>query len=189
MTATTSITLTVPPSYTVTFNGNGSTGGATATETTNVPTPLTLNGFSRLGFAFSGWNTLAGGTGTSYADGATYPFAAAVTLYAQWTADPATSVTFNGNGSTGGATATETTNVPSPLTLNGFSRLGFAFSGWNTLAGGTGTPTPTAPPIPSPPPSRCTPSGRRTRPHPSPSMATARPGVQRPPRRPTSRPR
>jgi large repetitive protein len=29
---------------------------------------------------------VAGGTGTSYADGATYPFGAATTLYAQWTA-------------------------------------------------------------------------------------------------------
>jgi hypothetical protein len=92
--AVTSITVTVPPAYAVTFNGNGSTTGSTAPETANVPTPLTLNGFSRTGYAFSGWNTVAIGGGTSYADGATYPFSAAVTLYAQWTANPA------GGGST-----------------------------------------------------------------------------------------
>ena len=138
-TANASFLVTAPPAYTVTFNGNGSTSGATAQETDNVPTPLTLNGFVRTGYVFSGWNTMAGGTGTAYADGATYPFGAAATLYAQWTASPAYTVTFNGNGSTSGATAQETDNVPTPLTLNGFVRTGYVFSGWNTMAGGTGT--------------------------------------------------
>ena len=138
-TANTSFTVTAPPAYAVTFNGNGSTGGATATETANVPTALTLNGFSRTGYVFSGWNTVAIGGGTPYTDGATYSFGAAVTLYAQWTANPAYAVTFNGNGSTG-ATATETANVPTALTLNGFSRTGYVFSGWNTVAIGGGTP-------------------------------------------------
>ena len=78
-TATTSFTVTAPPAYAVTFNGNGSTTGSTATETNNVPTALSLNGFSRTGYAFSGWNTVALGGGTSYADGAIYPFAATVT--------------------------------------------------------------------------------------------------------------
>ena len=53
MTAITSITVTVPPSYAVTFNGNGSTAGSTATETANVPSALSANGFSRTGYAFS----------------------------------------------------------------------------------------------------------------------------------------
>ena len=137
--ATTSIAVTTPTAYVVTFNGNGSTGGSTAAETADVPTVLTANGFRRTGYAFSGWNTAANGTGTGYADGATYPFSAATTLYAQWTADPAYVVTFNGNGSTGGSTAAETANVPTVLTANGFSRTGYAFSGWNTAANGSGT--------------------------------------------------
>jgi uncharacterized repeat protein (TIGR02543 family) len=61
-------------------------------QTANVPTALTLNTFMRPGYAFSGWNTLANGTGTAYADGALYAFAADVTLYAQWTALPAAPV-------------------------------------------------------------------------------------------------
>jgi hypothetical protein len=137
-TAVTSITVTVPNAYAVTFNGNGSTTGATATETANVPTALSANGFSRTGYVFSGWNTVAIGGGVFYADGATYPFGAAVTLYAQWTANPAYAVTFNGNGSTTGATATETANVPTALSANGFSRTGYVFSGWNTVAIGGG---------------------------------------------------
>ncbi len=82
---TTSIAVTTPLAYVVTFNGNGSTGGSTAAETANVPTVLTANGFRRTGYAFSGWNTAANGTGTAYADGASYSFSAAGTLYAQWT--------------------------------------------------------------------------------------------------------
>ena len=38
-----------------------------------MPTVLTANGFRRTGYVFSGWNTAANGTGTAYADGATYP--------------------------------------------------------------------------------------------------------------------
>ena len=73
--ATTSIAVTTPTAYVVTFNGNGSTGGSTAAETANVPTVLTANGFRRTGYAFSGWNTAANGSGTAYADGTSYPIA------------------------------------------------------------------------------------------------------------------
>ena len=71
--------------HTVTFDANGGTGLMTP-QTAIVPTALTLNSFSRLWYSFSGWNTQTGGGGTAYADGATYSFAADITLYAQWTA-------------------------------------------------------------------------------------------------------
>ena len=50
---------------------------------------LNANGFTRNGYAFTGWNTAADGSGTSYADGAEYAVTPAtgdvtVTLYAQW---------------------------------------------------------------------------------------------------------
>ena len=67
----------------------------------NVPTALTLNTFTRAGYSFSGWNTQADGWGTNYADGATYAFAADITLYAQWTALPNHTVTFDANRGTG----------------------------------------------------------------------------------------
>ncbi len=124
---------TVNPSYTVTFNNNGGTGSMT-NETHNVPTALTLNTFTRTGYTFSGWNTAANGSGTAYADGATYPFTASVTLYAQWAA----TVIFNNNGGTG-TMANETETVPTALTLNTFTRTGYTFSGWNTAANGSGT--------------------------------------------------
>jgi len=129
--------------YTVTFDTNGGDGGSTATQTLdyNTPTALTANGFTKTGYTFSGWNTLANGTGTAYADEADYTIGTAnVTLYAQWTINTYT-VTFDGNTSDGGSTATQTLdyNTPTALTANGYTKTGYTFSGWNTLANGTGT--------------------------------------------------
>jgi LPXTG-motif cell wall-anchored protein len=41
--------------------------------------------WSRDGYSFAGWNTAADGTGTSYADSASFPFSASTALYALWT--------------------------------------------------------------------------------------------------------
>ena len=78
----------VSPTHTVTFLGNGSNGGSTAPETKNATTPLTLNGFTRTGYTYSGWNSAANDSGTPYANSASYSFAADLTLYAQWTLIP-----------------------------------------------------------------------------------------------------
>ena len=56
-----------------------------APETDFTPTPLSANAFSRTGYVFAGWNSAADGSGTSYADGASDPFTANQTLFAQWT--------------------------------------------------------------------------------------------------------
>lgn len=72
-------------SSTVTFDANGGTG-TTAAQTASAATALTSNGFTRSGYTFAGWNTAADGTGTAYADAASYSFASSTTLYAQWTA-------------------------------------------------------------------------------------------------------
>ncbi|MFW8745368.1 LamG-like jellyroll fold domain-containing protein, partial [Mesorhizobium japonicum] len=55
---------TLPPaSYTVAFDGNGSTSGATASEpmVSNQAKALTANGFARTGYLFAGWATSASG--------------------------------------------------------------------------------------------------------------------------------
>ena len=77
--------------YTIKFNGNGSTSGSTASMsmTVGVSKNLTANGFKRTGYTFTGWNTKADGSGTSYANKAsvnnlTTTKGATVTLYAQW---------------------------------------------------------------------------------------------------------
>ena len=80
-----------PGTVTIEFNGNGSDGGSTAPQqiAAGNTAPLNANGFTRTGYAFTGWNTAADGSGTSYADGADYAVTPAtgditVTLYAQW---------------------------------------------------------------------------------------------------------
>ena len=80
-----------PGTLTINFNGNGSTGGSTASQqiAAGNSANLNANGFTRNGYAFTGWNTAADGSGTSYADGAEYTVTPAtgdttVTLYAQW---------------------------------------------------------------------------------------------------------
>lgn len=71
--------------YAVAYNANGGSG-STAGQTKTYGTALTLrqNGYTRDGYAFTGWNTAADGSGTAYAAGASYTANAAVTLYAQW---------------------------------------------------------------------------------------------------------
>jgi uncharacterized repeat protein (TIGR02543 family) len=77
----------------VTFNANGG-AGTMAPQVANAPTALTLNTFTRAGYSFNGWNTAADGSGTGYADGETYSFAADLSLYAQWSMIPRTTRTF-----------------------------------------------------------------------------------------------
>ena len=86
-----------PGTLTINFDGNGSTGGSTASQqiAAGNTASLNANGFTRTGYAFTGWNTAADGFGTSYADGADYTVTPAtgdttVTLYAQWEQLPTT---------------------------------------------------------------------------------------------------
>lgn len=72
-------------SSSVTFNSNGGSG-TMANQSANSSTALSANAFTRSGYTFAGWNTAANGSGTAYADGASYAFSSSTTLYAQWTA-------------------------------------------------------------------------------------------------------
>jgi len=74
----------------VSFDANGGSGSMDD-QVDNAPAALTPNSFIRTGFVFSGWNTAADGSGTSYADQAEYAFDADATLYAQWTLSGLTS--------------------------------------------------------------------------------------------------
>lgn len=129
--------ITVISGYTVTFNGNGATSGTMANQTASIATALTANAFVRTGYTFGGWSTTAGGA-LAYNDGASYPFTSNQTLYAIWTPNNNT-ITFNGNGSTGGTTANQTlaTGATANLNANGYVRTGYSFGGWATSAAGS----------------------------------------------------
>jgi uncharacterized repeat protein (TIGR02543 family) len=132
----------------VTFyqNRNG-LDSVTATQTSSVSTSLTLFSslvpeFSNPGYNFAGWNTNPLGSGTSYANGATYDFTKGnLVLYAQWTPIPLVSATFasmSGSGSVSSLTAQSGTSVTLP-SGSGFTNPGFTFVSWNTSANGLGT--------------------------------------------------
>ncbi len=118
---------------TVTFSANGGTGSM-SNQTASSSTALTTNSFARTGFVFAGWNTVANGSGTAYANLASYPFVTNATLYAQWAA----SGTFDANGGTG-SMASQAASTATALTTNGFALTGYTFAGWNTSANGSGT--------------------------------------------------
>ena len=131
----------------VAFNGNGHTGGSTATETFTYGTAkaLTANGFTRTGYQFNGWNTNAAGTGTNYSNGQsvsnlTTTNKGTVNLYAKWLANTYT-VIFNGNGALSGSMPDQSFTYDQAQNLSelGFSKgVAYKFTGWNTMPDGTG---------------------------------------------------
>ncbi len=75
----------------ITYDGNGKTGGAVPTSQTDIVynTSTIVSGnvgsLERTGYVFVGWNTAADGTGKFYLPGSTFiPTATSHTLYAQW---------------------------------------------------------------------------------------------------------
>ena len=81
-----------PSTFTVTYNGNGNTGGSVPIDSTNYAQGQTVTVLGNTGnlvktsFSFSGWNTQPDGSGTTYSPTQTFIMGAAnVTLYAMWT--------------------------------------------------------------------------------------------------------
>jgi hypothetical protein len=140
--------------FTITYDDNSSSSGDVPVDSNNyrpgqTATVLTNSGtLARTGYSFGGWNTLANGTGTTYAPGATLPVAADTTLYALWVAEY--TITYNGNGSTGGTVPVNasTYNTGEAVTVAGntgsLTLAAHTFGGWNTLANGTGITYPAA---------------------------------------------
>ena len=126
--------------YGVTYNGNGGSN-VPASQTKTYGKDLTLSSTkpTRTGYSFTGWNTKADGNGTVYAPGAVYKANAKVTLYAQWKVITYT-ITYNANGGTG-APSKQTKTYGKDLTLSSTkpTKSGYAFTGWNTKADGSGT--------------------------------------------------
>ena len=136
-----------PDSYTIKFNGNGSTSGTMSDlkMTYDVAKDLTANAYKRTGYTFKNWNTKTDGTGTSYADkqsvkNLSVSSGTTITLYAQWT-PISYSIKFNGNGATSGTMANlaMTYDVTKNLMENAFKKTGYVFSGWATTATGKAT--------------------------------------------------
>lgn len=131
-----------PITYTVTYHGNGHTAGATADSLHTYDTPLTLtgNGFSRIGYNFSGWAVSPGGTIAYLDDQQVANLAntqdAVVDLYVVWTPETYT-VSFDANNGSGAQVpviATYDAAMP-PLQI-GVHRPGWRFDGYFDAADG-----------------------------------------------------
>ena len=131
--------------YNVRFLANGGVG-TMETQTSSATANLTANTFTYADRTFTGWNTSADGTGTSYSNSQSYPFLTNLTLYARW----GNVITFSSQGATSGSPSrtsegwtSGSINLP---TVGTMVKAGYTFSGWTTgsqtYAGGASyTPT------------------------------------------------
>ena len=90
---------------------------------------------SNPGYTFTGWNTAADGSGSSYAAGASFMLNADVTLYAQWTLETFI-VSFDPEGGTVSPASVTFTPGSPDLILPTPVDAGFTFSGWYSAASG-----------------------------------------------------
>lgn len=79
------------PTHTVTYSGNGNTGGSAPTDDQSYQSGATVTvkdntgNLIKTGYIFAGWNTSADGSGTSYNPAATFAIGPEnTTLYAKW---------------------------------------------------------------------------------------------------------
>jgi uncharacterized repeat protein (TIGR02543 family) len=143
--------------HTVTYNGNGSTSGTVPTDSNlyapNATVTVLSNSGSlaKTGYTFAGWNTVANGSGTTYAPNQTFTMGSSnVTLYALWNVLQYTlTVTSSGSGTTSPAGAhTATYGVATSITAT--PGTGYYFLNWTVSAGSgatfgsTGTATSTS---------------------------------------------
>jgi uncharacterized repeat protein (TIGR02543 family) len=149
------LNLVTTPTYTVSYDGNGHTSGTVPVdgnqyELGDQVTVLSNSGqLQKIGYTFLNWNTLANGSGTALAPGATFLMPDGnVLLYAQW--KPNTyKVTYNPDGgvvapashvklygSAYGKGSDGNTNEAMPVP----TKVGSSFDGWYTQLNGGGIP-------------------------------------------------
>lgn len=126
----------------LTYDGNGATGGKTDPQNgvTDQKVNVRQNGFTRDGYTFVTWNTQADCKGNAVKPNSEWTLRGSSTLYACW-AGVAQTLTYHGNGATGGNTAAQSGKTGDELTTNanGFTRDGYTFVRWDTAKDGSGT--------------------------------------------------
>lgn len=130
-----------PGQASLTYDGNGATGGKTDPQTGKTDEKINVrdNGFTRDGYTFVTWNTQADCKGNAVKPNSEWTLRGSSTLYACW-AGNAQTLTYHGNGATGGNTAAQSGKTGDELTTNanGFTRDGYTFVRWDTAKDGSG---------------------------------------------------
>lgn len=131
-----------PGQASLTYDGNGATGGKTDPQTGKTDEKINVrdNGFTRDGYTFVTWNTQADCKGNAVKPNSEWTLRGSSTLYACW-AGNAQTLTYHGNGATGGNTAAQSGKTGDELTTNanGFTRDGYTFVRWDTAKDGSVT--------------------------------------------------
>jgi uncharacterized repeat protein (TIGR02543 family) len=142
--------------FTVTFDKNGGDTEASPTTKTVYSPATTIDSLptapTRAGYAFTGWNTEADGSGTPFT--ASTPVTADITVYAQWRHQSQSGeliVTFHKNGGDTEADPNQIDVVPPATTIDALptapTRTGYTFAGWNTEPDGSGEDFTAATPV------------------------------------------
>ena len=138
-------TVSVLPSYTISYNANGGTGAPSQGKkyhgiayTISSTKPTLTN------YTFTNWQDK--NTAKFYNSGVSYTDNSSLNLYAQWK-ENTYSVTYNNNGGNSGGAGPYTYGVvksPSITLLDGstFSKTGYNIIGWDTDPNGTSEPPP-----------------------------------------------
>ena len=127
-----------PVTYSITYNGNTSDGGATPTTggyTTGQTSPYLVisNTFTKTSNIFGGWNTVSNGSGTSYSPGSSITTLVDLVLYAIWIPQYTLHYAINGGTvTTGSVPADQLYNVGTSVgpVFSSLSRTGYRFDGW-----------------------------------------------------------
>lgn len=141
------------PNYTVVFHSNnGEDDTVSQAFVYGTSQRLTANTFNYDGHLFEFWNTMPNGSGTSYNDeqdvnSLSNEDAGTVDLYAQWSTGPLENCSENkicyfGNGDNVVGAMNDQAVVSGADTVlisSNYSRSGYGFAGWNTMANGSGT--------------------------------------------------
>lgn len=142
-----------PPkkSYSLHYYANGASGTEPASHSVAAGGNATVKGPGTLvkpGWTFLSWNTKADGKGTVVLirDEVTLQDAS-LSLYAQWTNQPTFTVTYDGNGNTGGTVPVDENHYLANSSVKARThgtlvKSGFLFQQWNTTVGGDGTSYP-----------------------------------------------
>lgn len=135
--------------YTVTYNGNGHTGGTAPTDSNspyNTGATVTVLGnignLTKNNSTFKGWNTnqTQANNGTiQYTQGQTFTINTNTTFYAVWQATPTYfTVAYNGNGHTSGSVPTDSgqyqtgASVTVKANTGNLAKTNYVFLGWAT---------------------------------------------------------
>lgn len=129
---------------TLSYNANGHN---TAPSSVTMKYSTAVNAASALantdGYEFTGWNTKADGSGTSYAAGAQVKAAnaykAGLTLYAQWSLPRFTATVVSANTNQGTVTGGGTYTTGTSITITATPKTGYHFTGWTYSNGWTGS--------------------------------------------------